>query len=63
MSSKRKYTTVNISKGAKEFLDKNLPKGMNRNYWLELAINEKIERERTHENPVLERNQPEKWVI
>ncbi len=29
-------------------------------YYASIAIMEKIERERTHENPVLERNQPEK---
>ena len=29
-------------------------------YYASMAILEKIERERTHENPVLERNQPEK---
>ena len=52
----RKYTTVNISKDAKKILDKNLPRGMSRNIWLEDAITEKIERDRTQGNPIMELN-------
>lgn len=60
MNKFRKDTTVNISKPIKKELRDFLPAKTKLNGWIEEAIIEKMQREITFENPVMERNQIEK---
>ena len=54
----RKDTAINVSKTAKAAILAHIPKKIKISPWTEEAIYEKIEREKTMGNPVLER---QKW--